>query len=268
MHPFDEAIALKTIADNRYSGATHSAYANMVGPFGGITSAALVNAVMLHPQRLGEPIALTVNFAGPLADGPFQIEALPMRTNRSTQHWAVTLTQENTVCATGSLVLAKRRETWSAQESVYPSDMPAADTLQRAPCDEQLAWLRCYDMRFAPGEGLTQFDGIERTCSDTRMWIRDEPPRPLDFAALAAICDSFEPSVWTRRQKFVPIGTVTLSTYFHVDAALLAETSKRHVLLNTWAHNFCNGYFDQSANVWSDLGHLLASTHQMVYYRE
>jgi len=31
---------------------------------------------------------------------------------------------------------------------------------------------------------------------------------------------------------------------------------------------FRNGYFDQSAEVWGDDGRLLASSHQMVYYRE
>lgn len=268
MHPFDQAIALEAIAQNQYAGATSSAYANMIGPFGGITSAALVNAVMQHPQRLGEPIALTVNFAGPLADGAYLIDAVPMRTNRSTQHWSLTLTQNDTVCATATLVLAKRRETWSAQESVYPADMPPAGALARAPIDDQLAWLRCYDMRFAPGEGLTRFDGVERACSDTRMWLRDEPPRRLDFAALAAICDSFEPSVWTRRQTFVPIGTVTLSTYFHADAALLAAQDTRHVLLTSSAQQFRKGYFDQNAEIWSADQVLLASTHQMVYYRE
>ena len=38
-HPFDQAIALAASADGRYSGATSPAYANMVGPFGGITAA-------------------------------------------------------------------------------------------------------------------------------------------------------------------------------------------------------------------------------------
>ena len=34
------------------------------------------------------------------------------------------------------------------------------------------------------------------------------------------------------------------------------------------ALNFRNGYFDQSAEVWSDDWQLLASSHQLVYYRE
>ena len=47
----------------------------MVGPFGGTTAAAALAAVLAHPARQGEPIALTVNFAGPVAQGAFDVEA-------------------------------------------------------------------------------------------------------------------------------------------------------------------------------------------------
>lgn len=124
-HPFDAAIQLASVCDDRFQGATHPAYANMVGPFGGVTGAALLNAVLQHPQRLGEPIAMTVNFAAPLADGGFEIEARPVRTNRSTQHWLVQLSQQDGVAATATVVMAQRRATWSAVEAVAPQAMPA-----------------------------------------------------------------------------------------------------------------------------------------------
>jgi hypothetical protein len=64
----------------------------MVGPFGGIIAATMLNAALTHPSRLGDPVALTVNYAGPIADGgPHRRVA--MRTNRSTQHWSITMMQ-------------------------------------------------------------------------------------------------------------------------------------------------------------------------------
>ena len=74
MHPFDEAIDLQASAPHEFTGATHPAYANMIGPFGGTTSAQLLQSAMLHPDRLGEPVALTVNFAAPLADRHYVLE--------------------------------------------------------------------------------------------------------------------------------------------------------------------------------------------------
>ena len=267
-HPFDDAIRLAPAGQNGFTGATSPAYANMVGPFGGITNAALLNAVLSHPQRQGEPIALTVNFAGPVADGAFEIEAHPVRTNRSTQHWTLQLTQQGVVAATATAVFALRRNTWSSGEAVAPADMPGPDALARAGVSGRPAWTQRYDMRFDRGEMPEAFDAREQPHSESRLWVRDEPPRPLDFASLAAICDCFFPRIFVRRRALTPVGTVTLTICFHADAGMLAEQAERHVLGVARALAYRNGYFDQTAEIWSDNGQLLASTHQMVYFRD
>jgi acyl-CoA thioesterase len=266
MHPFDESIQLEPVAEHRYRGRTHAGYANMVGPFGGTIGAVLLNGALRHPARLGDPIALTVNFAGPVADGDFEIEALPMRTNRSTQHWNLALRQGAEVAATGSAVFATRRAMWSAHEATPPEGMPPASALQRMPNLGIATWVDRYDMRFEGGMPF-DLDGQEAADSRSRAWVRDDPPRPLDFASLAALCDSFFPRLFVRRNQRSPIGTVTLSSYFHADAAGLAAQGNRHLLGTARALRFHAGYFDQSAEIWGDDGQLLASTHQMVYYR-
>ena len=58
-HVFDAAIRLESLGDGRWQGHTSPAYANMIGPYGGITAAQALNAVLHHPQLLGEPVALT-----------------------------------------------------------------------------------------------------------------------------------------------------------------------------------------------------------------
>ena len=83
-HPFDQALALDSTAPRHYRGQTHPAYWNMVGPFGGITAATVLRSILLHPELLGEPLSLTVNYAGALSTGPFTVQAAPVRTNRST----------------------------------------------------------------------------------------------------------------------------------------------------------------------------------------
>ena len=123
-------------------------------------------------------------------------------------------------------------------------------------------------MRFLRGYGPAPFAGQEQSHSSSRYWVRDEPARPMDFPSLAAICDSFFPRIFVRRRKPGAIGTVSLTTYFHADSAMLAQQGDRHVLAMAKALNFRNGYFDQTAEVWSDDGHMLASTHQMVYFKE
>jgi acyl-CoA thioesterase len=266
MHPFENALRLTPAGENRFAGTTTPAYANMVGPFGGITYALMLNAVMEHPEKLGEPVTLTVNFAAPVADGDFEIVATPVRTNRSTQHWTLALVQGTEVATTGTAVCAVRRETWSAQEVEFTPDLPRPSELPKAALAGLPVWVSRYDMRYVDG-GLA-FDGIEQADSLTRLWIRDDPPRPLSLTSLAAMCDGFFPRVFLRRHRLVPAGTVSMTTFFHADAALLAEQGDRHVLGVARGLNFRNGYFDQSAELWSDAGELLASSHQWVYFRE
>ncbi len=267
MSVFDEAVALAAQPDGSWRGTTSPVYANMVGPFGGITAAVLLNAALSHPERMGTPVALTVNFAAPVADGGFAVHPRILRNNRSTQHWAVRMEQEGEVVATATSVFARRRSTWSAPEAAPPPGLPRPEDLPRAPLEGRPAWFHRYDMRFVEG-ALPPFDGREQPTSRSCVWIRDDPPRPLDFASLAATCDSFFPRIFLRRRRRAPVGTVSLTTYFHANDGLLSAQADRYVLGVARAVTYRDGFFDQSAEIWSDAGALLASTHQIVYFRE
>jgi hypothetical protein len=267
-HAFDAAIALAAADGGGLEGHTSPAYANMVGPYGGITAATLLNAVCIDPARLGDPLALTVNFAGPIADGSFHIDARAVRTNRSTQHWTMSLRQGEQIAATATAVFGLRRETWSSTELGFPLVPPFDALPQRAPRSGP-AWLAMYDQRFVHGSfpDLSRPEH-ENADSTTCLWMRDQPLRPLDFVSLAALCDVFYPRIYRRRPRFTPAGTVSLTVYFHADAPLLAAQGTQAVLGQARAQRFRHGFFDQSAEVWSHDGALLATTHQIVYFKQ
>lgn len=190
-HPFDAAIALTPVADGRMRSRTRPEYANMVGPFGGITAAALVQAVQRHPDRLGDPISLTVNYAAPIADGDFDITARAVRTNRTNQHWLLELTQDGVVTTTATAVFGVHRDTWSDTELDMPR-VPSPDAVPLRGFPDFIAWARNYEMRFVEGAVPDQ-DAGEHPDSTTTLWVRDAPARPLDFPALTALCDVFYP---------------------------------------------------------------------------
>lgn len=280
-HPFDKAIALEPLAATahehgreavrHWQGHTHPDYMNMVGPFGGLTAAQALNAVLQHPELLGEPISFTANFAAALSEGSFRADAKPVRTNRSTQHWLVTLSQTDaegvdSVVLTASVVTAKRRQTWSAVDAVMP-EVPQPASVSRASFENRMAWLHRYDMRPCAGHVPTEWNGAEAD-SMTQLWMRDEPPRPLDFCSLTAMADVFYPRIWRRRALMTPIGTVSMTVYFHASAAELQATATDYLLGQARAQSFFNGFFDQSAELWNESGHLLATTHQIVYFKE
>ncbi|MDB5899494.1 MAG: Acyl-CoA thioesterase [Ramlibacter sp.] len=265
-HPFDAAIALQAQAGGSFLGQTSPAYANMIGPYGGITAAQCLQGVLQHPDRLGDPVALTINFAAALADGPFEVRPRAARTNRSTQHWIVEMLQDGQVVATATVFTAVRRATWGGHEARMPQVPTAEDTRRTA--RHGVEWLNRYDMRFLEGHIPSRWEGQEREDSLTRLWVRDEPPRPLDFASLTALADVFFPRLWLRRARLTAIGTVTMSVYYHADATRLAAVGSRHVLVQAQGQGFGGGYFDHGGQLWDASGTLVATTHQVVYYKE
>jgi hypothetical protein len=70
--PFELATALGGAAsDPVRTGRTSDAYWTFISPFGGVSAAAALRAVLERPEREGDPLALTVNFCAPIAKGRF-----------------------------------------------------------------------------------------------------------------------------------------------------------------------------------------------------
>lgn len=265
-HPLDQAITLEALGEGVFAGRSSRAYWNMVGPYGGVTVAQLLQAMLLRPERLGDPVSLTVNFAGPVADGPFRIGTRLMRSNRSTQHWTATLVQDDAdgevVGAIAMAVFGTRRAVWSHTEAHPPSIAPR-ESLPRLAHAGAPAFVQRYDLRYE----RSPF-GRPSTDSRSACWIADDPPRPLDFPALASACDVFFPRIFLRRGRLVPVGTVSLNVYFHADSGALAEQGCAPLLGSALCQTYQRGFFDQHGELWGRNERLLATTHQIVWYRE
>ncbi len=271
-HVFDEAIALqRTQGDeqgSRWQGATHPAYWNMVGPFGGYSAALMLQAVLDDPLRQGTPVSLTLTYAAPIREGEFTVVTQRVSATRSTQHWSIQLLQGDAVVVNAIALLAVRRPVWRANEYVMPT-VPAADAVPRhTRGPDSVAWVHRY--AFHPVRG--GFDALERRerhdDSTTEQWVRDEPPRALDFASLTSICDVFFPRIFLPRGGFVPAGTVSLTIHYHADEAALASAGSQHLLAVARGGNYSGGFFDQEGKIWAPDGTLLAATQQMVWYKE
>jgi len=273
-HPLDRALALQPEGTHPdlFVGTSSPDYWNMVGPFGGTTAATLLQAVLQHPQRLGLPVSITANYAAALTEGAFRVRATPVRTNRSTQHWTLEIAQPDAngewqVNTTGTAFTALRRETWGASDLAMPQVRPAREVPRLDTGPAKVAWVSQYEMRPVRGGIPARWDG-GGTHSESLLWVRDAQPRPLDFVSLTALSDVFYPRVWLRRATPVPAGTVSITTYFHANEADLAAAGTGYLLGRAVGQQFRHGYFDQSAQLWIEAGALLATSNQIVYYKE
>jgi acyl-CoA thioesterase len=265
-HLFDEATRV-TAGDSRWQGQTSDDYWAFVGPFGGATAATILRALIDHPERAGDPLSLTVNYCAPIAQGPFDLDVRLVKANRSSQHWCVELTQGGGEVATLAIaVFAERRPSWSHQPAAFPQS-PPFEQIQPYP-RIKASWANQYDFRFV--EGYPDFGGAKAEApasAFSKLWIADRAPRKIDALSLMSMSDAFFGRVFHARRELVPFGTVSLTTYFHTDAEALEAEDISRVLAVADARIFHKSYGDQSAELWSPNGRLLATTTQIAYFK-
>jgi acyl-CoA thioesterase len=265
-HLFDEATRV-TAGDSRWQGQTSEDYWAFVGPFGGATAATVLRALIEHPERSGDPLSVTVNYCAPIAQGAFDLDVRLVKANRSTQHWCVELTQGGGDVATlATAVFAERRPSWSHQQAQFPQGRPF-EQIRPYPY-VAASWIKQYDFRFVEGDpdfGVAREDLPASAFS--KLWIADRVPRKIDALSLMSMSDAFFARIFHARRELVPFGTVSLTTYFHADEQDLAHEDITRVLAVADARIFHKSYCDQSGELWSPSGRLLATTTQIGYFK-
>jgi acyl-CoA thioesterase len=229
----------------------------------------MLRALMEHPERLGDPLAVTVNFCAPIEEGPFDLDVRLIKANRSTQHWSVELTQNaKDAAAFATAVFAVRRESWSHRPARPPQATPFDATRRLPKSTFSMSWVHQFDFRFVAG--APSMDGAPNaTPASARsvLWIGDATPRKIDGTSLLAVSDAFFARIFHVRGELVPFGTVSMTTYFHVAMADLDAAGLTHVLAAADAKVFNKSYADQTGELWSPDGQLLATTQQIAYFK-
>jgi acyl-CoA thioesterase len=265
-HLFDDATRV-VAGDSRWQGRTSPDYWAFVGPFGGFTAATILRALIEHPQRAGDPVAVTVNFCAPIGEGDFDLDVRLIKANRSSQHWCVELSQAGgDVASIATAVFAERRPSWSHQVTAMPESRPFEDLKPyRFP---PVTWVGQYDLRFIDGYPAVRTNSNEAPGrAFSKLWIADRVPRTIDHLSLTAMSDAFFARIFHARGEVVPFGTVSITTYFHASADDLVQENVTRVLAAADANTFHQSYCDQSGKLWSPSGRLLATTTQIMYFK-
>ena len=233
-------------------GDTSDDYWAFVGPFGGATAATILRALIDHPQRAGDPLALTVNYCAPIAQGAFDLDVRLVKANRSTQHWCVEMTQGGGEVATlATAVFAERRPSWSHQQAQFPQATPFEQTLPYPkiagrPGSSSMIFASSRANRISAARLKPR-----RPAPISKLWIGDRVPRKIDMLSLMSMSDAFFGRIFHARRELVPFGTVSLTTYFHADAEDLAAEDITRVLAVADAKIFHKSYGDQNGELWS-----------------
>ena len=215
----------------------------------------------------GDPLALTVNYCAPIAEGDFDLDVRLVKANRSSQHWCVELTQGGGEVATlATAVFAERRPSWSHQPAQFPEAKPFEQILPYPKI--AASWVKQYDFRFVEGDpdfgGSTQdmpasaylqtMDRRPRAAQD-RHAVADVDvgcvlrPRLSCQARAGAVRHGVADDLFPRRRR--------------------RSCGRGHprVLAVADAKIFHKSYGDQNGELWSPNGRLLATTTQIAYFK-
>ncbi len=258
---FDAETALTSQEAGIYEGAIAETWWIERGPNGGYLAALLLQVLIQtvgDPRR--DPRSVTIHFLEPPASGPCRIATTVERAGRSVTTLSARLLQGDRTCALALAAFALPRPSVELAEAIMPA-VPPPEGLPPFPPAGIFAprFTTHYDYRWALGD--PPFSGS----SSSRIggWIRLAAPRLTDAPLLAAFADAWVPCLFPRLAE--PIGAPTLDLTLHFRARLPLPTAAPD------DYYFCvfssqlaaDGVFDESGEVWSRDGVLLAQSRQL-----
>jgi acyl-CoA thioesterase len=258
MSRFATDTAVAPVGDGRDAAAIDPAWWIARGPNGGYLAAIVLRAVLAEvddPSR--RPRSLTLHYLSPPAVGPCQVAVAVERAGRSLTTVSARLQQDGRDCVLALVAVGTDRDGPELHEHPAP-EVPAPDELSpRAlpPGASDVAFRQHFDQRpaldtpaFTSGPGAV-----------TGGWIRSSGDDPIDDVLLAAITDSWPPAVFSRLDLPVGVPTVELTIHFRgtpprVPGWCLVRFTTRAAV---------GGYLEETGEVWSADGELLAESRQL-----
>jgi acyl-CoA thioesterase len=256
---FDRTVALTPLGDGGYGATVEPAWNGPVAPNGGVLAAMMLRAALAELGPEGPvPRTLAAHFLEVPAVGSVQMNVEVLRRRKRVSACDVRLSQGPVLVAQATIIGSAARP----QAAALTRDPPAmpdwsklaafdAGELPSAP-----AFFGQVELR--PALGPRIFSGADRALTGGWMALRHDDA-PLDAARLCALTDLWWPAVFTMLDGPAAVPTIQLTVHLRtvssaVDAPVFACFETRHV---------GEGHLEESGELWSRQGELLAESRQL-----
>jgi acyl-CoA thioesterase len=262
MDQFERDTYLEAVGENRFRGSLDRGRWIVKGPNGGYLAAILLRSMLMtvnQPERAAR--SLTVHYLSVPEDGPIEVATTVEKSGRSLTAITARMTQGRKIVAlaTGALgapLSGIDFQDVSMPEVGLPESYPSMDSQGLVPNVER------FEMR--PAFGGELWSGSERAL--TGGWIRPKDQRPMDALLMAALVDAWFPSIFVKATdgRFAgAVPTVDLMIFFRVELPLADSRTDDYYLVRFESTAARHGYMEESGEIWSSSGLLLAQSHQL-----
>ena len=256
---FATDTAVHPRGEGRYTATIDQGWWNQRGPNGGYLAAIVLRAVLAEAGAGDRrPRSMTLHYLRPPVEGPCEVQVVVERAGRGLSTLSARLRQGDRDCILALVALGVDRPGPSLHDHA-PPEVPTPDAAvpmaDRAEVGPDIPFRRRFELRPAIGSGpfLTGVHAL------TGGWIRTSDHDPVDDVLLAALTDAWPPAVFSKLE--LPVGVPTVELTIHFRNAPSREPGWCLVRFRTLEAS--EGYLEESGEVWSEDGRLLAESRQL-----
>jgi len=251
--------AVTTLGSGRYAAEIDRGWWIERGPNGGYLAAILLRAILAEvadaPRR---PRSLTLHYLRPPVEGPCVVGVTIERAGRGLTTVSARLVQGGRDCIVALAALGMDRPAPELHDHPAPAVGRPEDSPPRPPVAADvpdIPFRHRFDVR--PAIGSPPF--TMGASAETGGWIRTVDDDPLDDVLLAALTDAWPPAVFSRLEERVGVPTVELTVHFRGRPS----AGPGWCLVRFRTTEVEAGYLEETGEVWSEDGRLLAESRQL-----
>lgn len=259
MSRFASDTAVTPLAEGRWSADIDRGWWIERGPNGGYLAAIVMRAVLAEAgSEERRPRSMTLHYLRPPSEGPCEVEVVVERAGRGLSTVSARLQQGGRDCVLALVALGVDRpgpelHDHGPPEVARPEDIPPRP--EGAVVGPDIAFRHRFELR--PALGTLPFEhGAEAL---TGGWIRTAEGDPVDEVLLAALPDSWPPAVFSKLELPVGVPTVELTMHFRN----VPPRKPGWCLMRFTTLEASEGYLEETGEVWSEEGVLLAESRQL-----
>ncbi|MCP3136083.1 acyl-CoA thioesterase [Pyxidicoccus xibeiensis] len=232
------------------------------GAFGGVVAGAALRALEHYLGDARRPVrSLTAHFCSPAVEGEAEVLTRIERAGKHVTH--ATVRVENAagvVCVASATFGASRGGTLEYFDMPRPK-VPPPHEVPVVPDDVPMpTFCSFFEYRFCIGSAPYSGSSV----AETGGWIRPKDPLVLDAPLCVGLMDAYPPAVLSRVDGFQAAASVDFTVDFFQPLSRPGLSADAYYLRTGRSRLAANGYSEDSQQLWTEGGELLAQCRQLI----